>query len=353
MQWWLAVLASAMRSRKDAIETSGTTAERRSSRIMLNPSLHVVLGAGQIGTTLARVLADAGHRVRIVARREGDAIPGVERVRADLSDPRSAAASARGATVIYGCTNVAYDRWDEELPPLIDAAVAAARDTGARLVVLDNLYAFGRTAGAPMRPEGPFEPCSRKGALRKRLAERLLDAHARGDAPVAIARGSDFVGPGIVRAHLGERFFQRVFAGKPGECLGDPDQPHAFTYGDDVARGLATLGTTDRAVDGRIWHLPTLEARSMRGWASALGGALAMEVRVEPLPGWMLAALGLISPVMRELREMRYQWEEPYLVDDSAFRRELGLQPTPLDEQVRATAAWARATYGARRALAA
>jgi nucleoside-diphosphate-sugar epimerase len=201
--------------------------------------------------------------------------------------------------------------------------------------------------GAPMRPEGPFEPCSRKGVLRKRLADRLLEAHRAGEVEVAIARGSDFVGPEVVGAHLGDRFFQRVFAGKAGECLGDADLPHAFSYGPDVARGLAALGTAENAT-GRIWHLPTLEARSMRAWADALGRELGMTVKVQRLPGWVLAAVGVFVPIMRELREMAYQWEEPYLLDDSAFRRELGVEPTPFDEQVRATAAWARDTYGAR-----
>ena len=312
-------------------------------------SLHVVLGAGQIGTTLARLLAERGERVRLVARRDGAPIPGVERMLGSVADPAFAARCAEGAAVVYSCTNVAYDRWHEELPPLYEGAILAATTSGARLVVLDNLYAFGRMGGAPMRPEGSFAPCSRKGVLRKRLADRLLAAHRAGEVEVAIARGSDFFGPGVVGAHLGDRFFQRIFAGKAGECLGDADLPHAFSYGPDVARGLAALGAAESSrVAGRIWHLPTVEARSMRGWADALGRELGMPVKVQHLPGWLLATAGVFVPMMRELREMAYQWEEPYLLDDAAFRRELGVEPTPFDEQVRATAAWARATYGAR-----
>src|SRR5687768_7895179 len=120
-------------------------------------SLHVVLGAGQIGTTLARLLAERGHAVRLVARRDGPAIAGVERVLGSVSDPAFAARCATGASTVTSCTNVAYDRWHEELPPLYEGAILAAKSAGARLVVLDNLYAFGRMGGAPMRPEGPFE----------------------------------------------------------------------------------------------------------------------------------------------------------------------------------------------------
>ncbi|AKF10293.1 Nucleoside-diphosphate-sugar epimerase [Sandaracinus amylolyticus] len=306
----------------------------------------MVLGAGQIGTAVARFLAERGHRVRLVARSGGAAIPGVERVRGSVADPAFAAECARGAEVVYSATNVPYDRWHRELAPLVEGAIVAAKSAGARLVVLDNLYAFGRMGGAPMGPEGPFEPCSRKGVLRKQLAERVLAAHHAGEVEAVIARASDFVGPEIVGAHLGERFFTRVLAGSPGECLGDADLPHAFTYGRDVVRGLAALG---RAPDvaGRIWHLPTLEARSMRAWGEALGRELGVDVRITKLAGWLLAIAGVVVPIMRELREMTYQWEAPYLVDDSAFRRVLGIEPTPFDEQVRATAAWARAKYGA------
>jgi hypothetical protein len=149
----------------------------------------------------------------------------------------------------------------------------------------------------------------------------------------------------IVNAHLGERFFQRVFAGRAGECFGDPSLPHAFTYGPDVARALAVLGARPEA-PGRVWHLPTGEAVSMNDWAAALGRALSREVRVTALPGWVVRAAGWFVPMMRELGEMRYQWQEPYRVDDGDVRRSFGLEPTDFDAQVRATADWAQRTYG-------
>jgi nucleoside-diphosphate-sugar epimerase len=311
----------------------------------MSHTTHVILGAGQIGTHLATLLAAEGHPVRLVARSEGTPLDGVTRLRGSLADPDTARTAGRGAAVVYQCMNPPYDRWDAELPALTEGALTAAKVEGARLVVLDNLYAFGRMNGAVMRPEGPFAPCSRKGALRLRLQERYLTAHAKGEASVVIGKASDFVGPGVVNAHLGERFFQRVFAGRAGECFGDPSLPHAFTYGPDVARGLAVLGARPEA-PGRVWHLPTGEAVSMNDWAAALGRELSREVRVSALPGWVVKVAGWFVPMMRELGEMRYQWQEPYRVDDGAFRETFGLKPTDFDEQVRATAAWARRTYG-------
>jgi nucleoside-diphosphate-sugar epimerase len=307
--------------------------------------IHVVLGAGQIGVRLASHLAARGHLVRLVARSARAAPAGVTLVQADATDVGALAAAADGARALYSCTNVPYERWQAELPPLYAGALGAARATGARLVVLDNLYAFGRMGGAPMRAGAEERPCSRKGALRKRLADAMLAAHARGEAEVALARASDFVGPGVTVAHLGERFFRRVFAGKAGECFGDPTLPHAFTYVDDVVATLAALGAAPR-VTGRVWHVPTGPARSMEAWCVDFSRALGLPVRVKPVPGPVLFALGLFAPTIRELRELRYQWEEPYLVDDADTRAALGLAPTPLDAQVQRTAAWARATFG-------
>lgn len=319
---------------------------------MSTTGAHVIVGAGQIGTHLARILVERGHEVRTVARGEQSPMKGVTRLRGSIADADVARRAGDGAAVIYDCANPPYDRWNAELPPIFEGSVAAAKVSGARLVQLDNLYAFGRMGGAAMSPEGPFAPCSRKGELRLRLQERLLSADARGECRVAIAKASDFVGPGVVNAHLGSRFFERAFAAKAGECFGDPSLAHAFTYAPDVASALATLGTADGAT-GRIWHVPTAEAVSMRTWVDALGAALEMKLRVEPVPGWVVKMAGLFVPMMRELAEMRYQWQEPYHVDDRAFREAFGAAPTPFETQVRETARWARETYGSRRAKAA
>lgn len=310
---------------------------------------HVVLGSGQIGSALARALSAKGHDVLAVRRSapkgDGGAEPGVRVRSGDVSDPAFAADVARGASVLYQVMSPAYHRWGLELPPLTEGVLHAARTSGARLVVLDNLYMFGRRGGAPMKEDDPQEPCSKKGVLRKAMAERYLAASARGEIRLAIGRASDFVGPGIVQAHLGERFFTRTFAGQAGECFGPPSMEHAFTYGPDIVEGLVTLGADDRAL-GRAWHLPTLPARPVEAWVRALSKELGRDLRIREVPGWVASMLGVFSPMVRELAEMRYQWQEPYRLDDTRYRETFGAAPTPFEEQVRATAAWAAATYG-------
>lgn len=297
--------------------------------------LHVVIGAGQIGSRLAEVLAARGLHVRLARRGSSSTvIPGVDRFSGDITDRAFADRLCAGAAVIYNCSNPPYHRWPELLPPLFDAAQAAATRNDARLVVLDNLYMYGAVDG-PMREQTPLRPTSKKGALRARVAGRLFEAVERGELRATAGRASDFFGPGIVNAAVfSPRGVERLLDGKPLEMIGDPDMPHAYSFREDVAQGLATLGTDERA-DGRAWHLPVASQVSTRELAERIAGASA---RMRVMPMWMLRSLGLVVPVLREVAEMAYQWQQPFLVDDSDFRKTFGVEPTAIDAAAQATA---------------
>lgn len=303
--------------------------------------LHVVLGAGQIGSRLVELLRAKGLRVRQVRRNASTTDAAV--IRGDIRDLDFARAATAGASVVYDCMNPAYHRWAQELLPMGAGALHGAKHAGARLVALDCLYMYGRPEGA-MSEGSPLQPCSKKGELRVQLGELRLAADRRGDVPVAIGRASDFFGADLPNSMWNGRFFTRILAGKKGECFGDPDQPHSFTYVDDVARALVTLGTHDEAF-GHVWHLPTAPAQSTRALAHRVGEALGVAGEVTAVPRWMIRTMGLVSPLMRELVEMLYQFEMPYVIDDARFRATFGWGATPLAESVARTAAWARERY--------
>lgn len=309
-------------------------------------SLHVVFGAGQIGTRLANLLLARGHRVRMVSR---NPMPpaGVERAAGDARDAAFAEDAARGAAVVYDCINPLYQHWRRDLLTLGGSTLRAARANGAALVALDCLYMYGAPAG-PMTETTPVKPCSKKGEVRAQLADLRLQALSRGELRVAIARASDFFGPALAQSWWSERLFSRVRAGKRGEVLGDPDQPHSYSYADDVARALLELGAADDAAG--VWHVPTVAAESARQLGARLGRALATRVEMTRMSPLVLCALGIVSPFMRELPELTYQWEQPFILDDSKFRARFGIAPTPIDEQVAVVAAWARSLDASRRA---
>lgn len=309
---------------------------------------HVVFGAGQVGPLLARLLADRGHRVTLVSRSGRGASPGVHGLAGDALDPDLCATVVRDAAVVYHCMNPAYAAaaWEAQLPPLQRNLVAACAATGARLVMLDNLYALGHTGGAPMDEDAPHRPASRKGEIRARLADDLLAAHARGDVRAVLGRGSDFFGPGGTQTMFERRFWTRVLAGKSAQVLVSPDTPHTYHYIPDVAAALATLGAASDADFGRAWMLPCAPAESTRALIERFARALGRPIEISVLPRWLFTLMKLVVPIFREFDEMRYQWEEPFVVDDRRFRDRFGAGATPLDEAARQTVAWARETFG-------
>jgi nucleoside-diphosphate-sugar epimerase len=326
MQGYLASIAKPTQQRKDVHMTEK----------------HIVLGAGQIGTALAAKLASLGHDVVSVRRTAtASSKPGIRNVAGNIADLTFARELGQGADVIYHVLNPAYHRWPQELPPLTDGVLAAVQSSGARLVMLDNLYMHGQMNGVAMNERSPESPCSKKGELRKRMADRYRAEQAAGKLHVAFARSSDFVGPNIVQAALSTRFFDAVLQGKPGDLLGDPALPHALTYIDDVVDTLATLGTDPRGMD-KTWIVPTLPAMPIATWIAAFESALAIKIRTRVMPPWLMTVLGPFVPIMRELKEMNYQWTTPYLVDDSSYRTTFGVAPVPFEQQVKATAAWAK-----------
>jgi nucleoside-diphosphate-sugar epimerase len=316
---------------------------------MPDPAFHVVFGAGQIGPLLAARLRAAGKRVRVVRRSPAPVpVEGIEAIRADAMDPAAVAEACRGAEAVYHCINSPYFAkvWSETLPRIQTNLVAGAGRAGARLVVLDNLYAYGRTGGRPMNEDTPQAPSSRKGEIRARLHEDLVAAVRRGDVRAAVGRASDFFGPGAWEgSFLGSRFWPRVLDGKTGLLVMDPDARHTYHFTRDVAAGLATLGL--EGADG-LWMLPCAAAVTARELVARCAAALGQPIPIRRVPPLALAAAGLLVPILREVREMAYQWEEPFIVDDARFRARFGDVATPLDEAARETVAYARERIQAR-----
>ena len=306
---------------------------------MQTNELHVVLGAGQVGPRVASLLLERGHRVRIARRSAAPSrVPGIETVAVDVSDPDALAKATEGASVVYSCVNPEYDQWPALLLPMMRGITEGTKRSGARLVTLDCLYMYGDTHH--MNELSPNNPVSKKGALRAEAGKILLDAGA------SIGRAADFIGPEAPLAMLGEHFWKRVMAGKSAQLFGDPDQLHTYSYTPDVARGLVALGA--RANTEGVWMLPVQPAESTRAVVARFSAALGHDIPISTVPTWVLRAVGLFQPLMREMAEMTYQWKQPYVVDDRKFRAEFGMAPTPWDEAVKETVRWANATWPSR-----
>ncbi|RCV51870.1 NAD-dependent epimerase/dehydratase family protein [Marinitenerispora sediminis] len=305
-------------------------------------SLHVVVGFGPAGAATARLLAEKGHSVRVITRSGRRPEPGIEHIALDAADSGRLISAAQGAAAIYSCAAPPYHRWAAELPPLASSVCAAAEATGAVLVMLGNLYGYGPAQG-PMTEDLPLAATDRKGRVRAAVWEQARELHEQGRIRAVEVRASDFFGPGVTDGgHLAGRVMPRLLRGRPVSTLGDPDAPHSWSYLPDVAAALVEVAGEERAW-GRAWHVPTEPALSTREMVDRLAAQAGTgPVAARGLPSAVLGVVAVFSPLIRELREIRYQFDRPFVVDSSAYEAEFAVRATPVDEQVEATVDWWR-----------
>jgi nucleoside-diphosphate-sugar epimerase len=300
-------------------------------------ALHVVVGKGPVGLTTAEELVARGHQVRVLSRSGGTSTAEIEHRKVDATDADAVAAAARGAAALYNAVNPAYTRWATDWPPVAAALLTAAERTGAVLVTMSNLYAYGRPSG-PMTPESPLAATDTKGRVRARMWTDALAAHEAGRVRVTEARAADFVGPQVPadHSHL-VRQLAALRTGRRAWVVGDPDVPRSWGYLPDVAATLATLGGDQRAW-GRAWHVPSGAPRSQRQALTDLAAAMqAPAARVGSIPWPVLSALGVAMPFLREVVAVRHQFDQPFVVDATATTETFGLTATPWDQVVQAT----------------
>lgn len=288
---------------------------------------HVVVGAGSIGSNVARLLAERGDTVRIVTRSgSGPEHPLIERVAADASDPSRLTELSRGAQAIYHCANPAsYTQWQRQLPPLQTALIAAAKAHDAVLALTGSLYAYGPQPGGRMNEDTPLAATGRKGRLRKRIWEQARDAGIR----TVEVRGSDYIGKDAVGIY--SLFLEPALKkGRAAWIAGDLDTPHTFTVNSDMAGALVALAGDERAW-GRAWHVPSPPAVTVRELAQRCADAAGLPgVKLVRMPRFVMRTAGLVVPMAREVAEMDYQWYAPFHMDATKTADTFGLTATDL-----------------------
>jgi len=295
--------------------------------------MQTILGSGgAIGTELAKALKTYTDEIRLVSRNPKKVNDSDEIFSADLSDSKALNEAIRGSSIVYVTVGFAYNykEWAEKWLPFIENVINSCAQENCKLVFFDNIYMYDSGFLNGMTEETPINPPSKKGAIRAKIAQMILDAIASKKIQALIARSADFYGPSISKnSLLTETVFKPLSQGKKANWLVSDRFVHSFTYTIDAAVATALLGNTEKAY-GQVWHLPTASAPyTGKQWIENIAKELNTPARTQLAPKFLVKIMGLFNPIMRESVEMLYQYNRDYVFDSSKFEKAFDFTPTP------------------------
>lgn len=308
-----------------------------------NSELHVIFGTGPVGKAVMKELVRQGKHVRMVNRSgKAEVANEVEVVKGDATNPISIRESAQGASVVYQCAQPAYTEWVQKFPAYQAAVIEGAAAVGAKLVVAENLYMYGPVSGT-IREDLPFKATTRKGIVRAKMAEDLMADHKAGKVRAVAGRASNFYGPEAgEQGSFGNRIIYPMLVGKKVSGLGDIDLPHTYTYIEDYGKALVILSAHDEAY-GQAWHIPNAPTKTTREMLTMFFEEAKVMPKIGAIPNLAIKALGIVNPLIREVAEMLYEFNEPFVVNSSKFEKAFGNIATPHQQAISQTLAWFRA----------
>jgi nucleoside-diphosphate-sugar epimerase len=298
--------------------------------------MQTILGAnGAIARELSLHLAGKTDKIRQVSRNPRQVHPTDELFRADLLRADEVRKAVEGSEITYLVAGLKYDYkvWQEEWPKIMRHVIDACKAAGSKLVFFDNVYSYGLVRG-PMTEETPYNPCSRKGEVRARIATELMEEAKAGNLQAMIVRGADFYGPQVPLSMIHSTVVEPLLKGKKPQWIGNPKAVHTFTYTPDAGRAVALLGNTPSAYN-QVWHaLSSRERITGEAIVRMACEAAGRPYGLQHLPKFGVRLLGLFVPVLREFVEMMYQFEEDYFFDSSKFEQAFKVGATSYQEGI-------------------
>ncbi|MCR6637037.1 NAD-dependent epimerase/dehydratase family protein [Devosia sp.] len=297
-----------------------------------------VLGSnGHIGNAAMIAFRDAGWSVTGLGRTNRKPVSGTTFVAGDADDVAVVRAAIADADLVVHALHLPYHQWgngrsEKQLQVVIDAL----DNSGKTLLFPGTIYNY-RAGDRTISPATRQSAEAPRGEIRIRLETLLREASAAGKFQTIILRGGDFFGPGNRGEWFEAAMMMDIAKGKLYH-MGDLKLRHSWAYLPDLAHAFAVLAEK-RATLGRYENFHFAGHWVSHGqMMGAIQSALPGKVAVSPLQWWMIRAVGLFNPIMRDIYRMRYLWlNEMELVDprlDGILGADFG---TPFEEAVAAT----------------
>lgn len=295
-------------------------------------------GGGAIGIPLAKELRNHTNTIRIVSRHPNKVNVTDNLFPADLTRKTELFSAVAGSDVVYltlGLEKYSTEEWAEKWPALIENVIGACKKHSSRLVFFDNIYMYDCDAIGNMTEETPINPCSQKGEIRAEVAKMVIDEFQKDELNAIIARSADFYGPGAHNSILEQTVIKNLKKGKKAMWMADAGTVHNFTFTPDAAKATALLGNSPNAYN-QVWHLPTDHSKlTGRDWIELIAKEMDAKPAYRTLSIRMMGLLGYFMPIMKELKEMAYQYDRDYFFNSTKFEETFGVTPTTPEDGVR------------------
>jgi nucleoside-diphosphate-sugar epimerase len=288
------------------------------------------------GGAVGRALADALDAKQIPYREVGR----TKNVRADFYSGEGVREAAQGIETIFYLAGAPYSEFFKHPVMVRNALDAAAAGGVKRFIHVAPVYSYGPAKATPVPETQPHEPTTRKGRFRLEQEQAVLQRHS-GAMQTIVVHMPDFYGP-YADLSYANAFAREAVDGKTASWIGPLDAQREFLYTGDIAQPLLALAA-DSGAYGRCWNLG---GRTIRAddFIQQVFHALGRPAKYRTVPKFMLQALGLFVPMMREVAEMYYLFEGGFVLDDTALRARIGEYPkTPIEQGIVQTISWMRA----------
>lgn len=300
--------------------------------------MQAILGAGGgAGTEITRELSKYTKDIRVVSRNPKKVNETDQLMKADLTDPAQLDKAVEGSEIVYVTIAFPYSIkvWRELWPKFMRNVIETCSKHKSKIVFVDNVYMYDPKYLSDMTEETPINPVSEKGKVRAEVTKMLMDAVEKNKVEAIIVRAPDFYGPGVIGSMLYQTVYLKLLKDKNPQWLGKLDVIHSFIYSKDIGKAAALLGNTPDAYN-QVWHLPTTDQKlTNRQWIELMMNAMNKQKKIQTMPEWMIRALGIFVPILKELQDVGYQFKQDYFFNSSKFNERFNYTPISPEDGIR------------------
>jgi len=262
----------------------------------------------------------------------------VEIIQGNVQDLALLKSISKDKNVIFHGINYPYNKWFGNMDTATEKVIEAASQNGAMIIFPGNVYNYGNLP--LIHEDSPQNPCTRKGTLRVELEKMLYDAAYAGKCKVLNVRLPDFWGPNVLNDGI-KPIFMNALNKKALPWSSKADIPHQMVFTKDAAEMMVRLMKKGVVKPYENYNYGGYIHPTLKGFLNQISRLANAPEKIQVYPKWLFSVLGIFMPVMKEVKEMLYLFENSVILDDNKVRKLFpDFKETPLNEAITETLAW-------------